>query len=177
MTAGEDRLDALERIAQDHATIRELFDFYDECAAAARRDPRMRREAAVALTRALEAHAAVETELFYRALADVLLEGNRLRDAYDEHIEMLQAVRRLRATPIESPEHQAGVAHLRRVAEHHIAEEETYLFAGARRAGIDLAALGRAMARRRDDLQGAQDDAGDRGSSRGAPRRGVPLAF
>lgn len=144
--------DALDYITQDHATIRELFALYADTphtALSARAD------ATQALLRELELHTAVETDVFYRALADVLRDGNRLRSAFDSHIEILALVRKVRATSVADPEHARLMAALREATEAHFDEEETHLFAGARDCAVDLGYLGRQLLRRRDALQGA----------------------
>lgn len=147
------RLDALELIAQDHATIRELFDLYDD----AEDDPVLRAEATAAIVAELEVHSALETDCFYLALASVMKDGNRLRAAFDEHIGILELARALRVTPVESTAHATLMDDLRRTMERHFAAEESELFAGARDAVLDLHFLGEQLARRRNELRGDRE--------------------
>jgi hypothetical protein len=144
--------DALDYITHDHATIRELFALYADTPLA---DLDAREDVTRALLGTLELHTAVETDVFYRALADVLRDGNRLRSAFDSHIEILALVRQVRATRVDDPEHARLMAALRTATEAHFDEEETHLFAGARDSAVDLGYLGRQLLRRRDALQDA----------------------
>ena len=103
------RLDALELVAQDHATIRELFDLYDDALG----DEALRADATATLLAAIELHSSLETDLFYRALAGVLRDGDRLRMAYEEHVAILALARAIRATPVDAAAHPALVHELR----------------------------------------------------------------
>lgn len=104
---------------------------------------------------ALEIHAQLEEEIFYPALARVLVDNATLAKSKPEHDEMRQLISRVREFTPGSPEFDQGFFRLMGVVLHHVADEESQLLPEAERSIPEqLGALGLQMTKRRMQLLG-----------------------
>src|SRR5690606_4327898 len=101
------------------------------------------------ICRALRGHMAAEEEYLYPAVAKSTGDKALVEHAIAEHMGARQIMERLEQGKAAR---DSDVSALRAAIEAHVAEEETELFAAARRAGIDLHAVGRVAAARRADV-------------------------
>lgn len=110
---------------------------------------------------ALEIHAQLEEEIFYPACRAAGIDSAVLEKSLPEHAEMRRVIGELRALDPASSAFDEAFMNLMRIVIHHVADEETVLFADAERVlGADrLAELGMEMTRRR--LQLAAPHAGE----------------
>lgn len=138
--------DAIALLEADHRRIEVLFDAYD------RAEPAERQAIASAVCAALRIHARIEEELFYPAMSEATGALDLLAEARVEHAvasDLITALERGR------PGDDLFDARMRVLGEyvyHHLIEEEDELFPLCEEAGIDLAVLGEALARRRQEL-------------------------
>jgi len=145
--AGQNALDVLKA---DHAAVRKLFSQYNK-AKKAGNDAAMKQNVA-AICKALTIHAAIEDEIFYPALRGRADADDQLDEAYVEHTHIDELVAQLEDSGLGSDLFEARVKVLSRYVEHHVKEEETSMFAKARRSSCDLVALGEQLLRRMQDL-------------------------
>lgn len=104
---------------------------------------------------ALEIHAQLEEEIFYPALAAVIVDDPALSKSRPEHDEMRTTIGRLRTMGPENAAFDGLFHQLIREVIHHVADEETVLLPAAERALTgELRSLGAKMARRRLQLLG-----------------------
>lgn len=104
---------------------------------------------------ALEIHAQLEEEIFYPALAAVIVDDPALSKSRPEHDEMRTTIGRLRTMGPENAAFDGLFHQLIREVIHHVADEETVLLPAAERAlTSELRSLGAKMARRRLQLLG-----------------------
>lgn len=101
---------------------------------------------------ALTIHAMLEEEILYPALRAAGHDHELLDEAEGEHASMRELVKRLEVLYPGEAHFAATVAVLAEEFGHHIEKEESELFLAARRAGLDLAALGARVAARRRAL-------------------------
>jgi len=103
---------------------------------------------------ALEIHAQLEEEIFYRAMRAVAAADNSALDkSVTEHDEMKRLIAALRAMQATDEQYDRTVMELMRDVMHHVADEETILLPDAERLlGDRLHELGAQMARRRLEL-------------------------
>jgi hemerythrin-like domain-containing protein len=101
----------------------------------------------------LTIHALVEEELFYPALRAAGGNDDLLDEAEGEHDGIRELVNQLEVIYPGDEHFTATVVVFGEELRRHIEKEERDLFAAARRAGIDLAALGLRMAMRRSALE------------------------
>ncbi|HEV8489536.1 MAG TPA: hemerythrin domain-containing protein [Candidatus Limnocylindrales bacterium] len=140
-------MDALELLAEDHARAKRVMQELRRT-----EGPDTRQTLFVRLERDLDAHEAIEQEIFYPALqpreSEIVLEG------IEEHHVVDMLMGELDALPFD---HEAWGARCRVMIgniEHHMQEEEVEMFPRARKAlgRRELADLGARMARRRDEV-------------------------
>ncbi len=127
-------------LADDHRTVLGWFRWYEQTS-----DPRVRRRLSDRICVALKAHMAGEEQHLYPALNRDVAER-----AFGEHAAAKTVMKRIEAGTDEAAL-DGLMDKLQREIVAHVAEEETELFAAARQAGIDLYALGRAVAAERAD--------------------------
>jgi hemerythrin superfamily protein len=147
-TEGTDDIapDALSLLRRDHRLAEELFA---EVARAAplQLDPLVRR-----ICKMLRVHAQIEEELFYPAVGRALTDETLLEHAVREHAQAKESIMRIESMSSDNPAVRAEIGLLsERVAEH-VAKEEQELFPKVSATGLDLNALGIALAERRDTL-------------------------
>jgi hypothetical protein len=139
-------MDAIELLKTQHAEIESLFRKL-----AAETDPKDRDDLVGRVIDRLTMHAALEEEIFYPAVAK-LGRGTFLVDhSRDEHRHVDHLLDELRDMHFCAPAAVAKLAELRRLVEHHVAEEERRLLPVAERLGpASLRELGRRMEERMD---------------------------
>jgi anaerobic glycerol-3-phosphate dehydrogenase len=135
-------------IRLDHMHVLAAFHRYSA-------DTAPSREAAIvnAACGALEIHAKLEEEIFYRALKKIQPTETALDKSVPEHDEMRATIAELRGMSADSPRFDELFMKLMREVIHHVADEETILLPEAERSmGRQLRSLGAAMNRRRFEL-------------------------
>jgi iron-sulfur cluster repair protein YtfE (RIC family) len=104
----------------------------------------------------LRVHTQIEEELFYpvvsRALTDDVSESPLLADAARDHAQAKESIARIESMTSDHAQFRDEVTNLARQIGEHVAQEEQELFPQVQSTTIDLAALGIALAERRDTL-------------------------
>lgn len=147
--------DAIRLLVADHQEIdacferyRQLREFADEG-----EDTRELRVAlALRICTMLVVHTAIEEDVFYPAVRDVLDEPLLLDEAEVEHASVKELIRQVRLGRPGQPLYEARIEVLAEYVQHHVREEENLLFPRVRRTALNLAALGREMSDRRQAL-------------------------
>ncbi|MFZ5780928.1 MAG: DUF892 family protein [Pseudomonadota bacterium] len=138
------RPDVLGLLADDHRTVLGWFDWYQHEAAAPRRS-----WIAANIVKALQAHMAIEEEIFYPAAEEATGEQALVEHAFAEHAEARDVMEKLRAPGADT---DSLMATLRRAIEKHVEEEETDLFPRVRATDLDRYEIGALCAARRVEL-------------------------
>ena len=141
--------DAIALLKADHRKVEELFADYDKASGDGRKQ-----KLAGEICRELSVHAAIEEEIFYPA-CEGKVEQDLLKEAYVEHDGAKLLIAEIEAGGPSDEFYDAKVAVLKEQIEHHVEEEERRmegLFAQARKAGLDMEALGLQLKRRKDAL-------------------------
>ncbi len=133
-------------LTDDHRTVLGWFDWYEHA-----NDPGTRREIATRVCAALRAHMAGEEDYLYPACERHIGRAGLVDRVRDEHAEAKRLMDQIERGQSADGPHPELVRRLRREIEAHVEEEETDLFAAARASGMDLYAIGRAVAARRVD--------------------------
>lgn len=143
----------LDLLAEDHARILKLFDDFQ----AIRFDDDLNGERKQRLVEsacaALIIHAQVEEEIFYPALRSTPDGFAWVEEAEVEHATTAAMLAELEWMDPEEPLYDAKFKVLGEYVRHHFAEEESKLFAQARRSGIALASLGEHLFERMETLK------------------------
>lgn len=115
-------MDAVTLLEQDHRTVEGLFRRYESLDG----DDEARTQIVREVIRELSIHAAIEEQIFYPAVRDVLAGGDSMTDeALHEHQEAKEALAELDRMEASDPEFDQRVRELIADVRHHVREEET----------------------------------------------------
>ncbi len=142
--------DAIALLKQDHRTVEELFAQFEKASGEGRKQ-----KLAEQICLELSVHAAIEEEIFYPA-CEGKVDEELLKEAYVEHDGAKVLIAEIEAGDGQSDDFfDAKVKVLQEQIEHHVEEEEKRMegmFSQARKAGIDMDALGEQLALRKAEL-------------------------
>jgi hypothetical protein len=135
-------------LKRDHASLRDLFDDFDNA------DPKGRREVFERIRAAFELHAQLEEELLYPELQKHDETRPAALEALQEHRLVKQLLAEIGRERVFDDDVVARVKVLRENVEHHVEEEEDEMFEKARDVlgEAALSELGRHFEKRRDAL-------------------------
>ncbi len=142
-------MDAVALLKQDHRTVEELFAQFEKAGGDGRKE-----KLATQICLELSVHAQIEEEIFYPA-CEGKVEDDLLKEAYVEHDGAKLLIAEIMAGEPSDEFYDAKVTVLQEQIEHHVEEEEKRLeglFAQARKAGLDMDALGEKLAARKAEL-------------------------
>ncbi len=141
--------DAVALLKEDHRTVEELFAQFEKASGDGRKQ-----KLANQICLELSVHAKIEEEIFYPA-CEGKVEEDLLKEAYVEHDGAKILIGEIMAGEPSDEFYDAKVTVLQEQIEHHVEEEEKRmegLFAQARKAGLDMDALGEQLAARKAEL-------------------------
>jgi len=141
--------DAVALLKHDHRAVADLFAQFEK----AKGDGR-KQELAEQICLELSVHASIEEEIFYPA-CEGKVEEDLLKEASVEHDGAKVLIAEIMAGEPSDDFYDAKVTVLQEQIEHHVEEEEMRmegLFAQARKAGLDMDALGEQLAARKQEL-------------------------
>jgi len=141
--------DAIALLKQDHRTVEELFERFTSASGAERK-----RKLAEEICLELSVHAQIEEEIFYPA-CEGKVDEDLLKESYVEHDGAKVLIAEIVSGGPDDEYYDAKVKVLQEEIEHHVEEEEKRLeglFAQARKAELDMDALGAELAARKQQL-------------------------
>ena len=141
--------DAIKLLTTDHRTVEKLFEDFEKAKGAARKEKLVQE-----ICTELKIHSMIEEEIFYPALRGKV-EEDMLDEAVVEHDGAKVLINDLETAEPNEEYYDAKVKVLQEQIEHHVKEEEQRMegmFAQARKAGLDMDALGAEMATRKEEL-------------------------
>jgi len=121
-------------LEQDHREVEEWFDEYNEL----KEDDNRKGSLAEKICLALKVHAQIEEEIFYPQARQATKDNDLIDEAAVEH-----ATEKL---------YDAKIRFLGEMVKHHIKEEEEELFPELVPAKMDLDAVGKELAKRKEEL-------------------------
>ena len=143
------KLDAIALLKQDHRQAEELFARFEKASGDAQK-----RELAERICLELSVHSKIEEEIFYPACKGKV-EEDLLKEGYVEHDGAKVLIAEIIAGGPGDGFYDSKVKVLQEQVEHHVQEEEKRvegLFSQARKAGLDMDALGERLAARKAEL-------------------------
>jgi len=148
MAAGQD---AIALLTADHREVSEMFEQFEQLGDRATTSKEKLKDK---ICKALIAHTTIEEEIFYPAVrAANVEEGEDMVDeAIVEHASAKDLIKQLQEMQPDDDLYDAKVKVLSEQIEHHVKEEEKEMFPKAKKAGLDLLALGQEMALRKQEL-------------------------
>ena len=141
--------DAIALLKADHRTVEELFEQYEGASGSAKKQ-----KIAMQICLELTVHAQIEEEIFYPA-CEGKIEEDMLKEAYVEHDGAKVLIAEIEAGGPDDDYYEVKVKVLSEDIEHHVKEEEARMegiFAQARKAGLDMDALGEQLRVRKEEL-------------------------
>ncbi len=157
MDAGETAGDVFEMLKTDHRHVQDLFTKFEDA------DKRARTSIAEETLAALEVHAALEEELVYPAIAEVIEDKDAVNEAKEEHHVAKLLIKELHKMEATDDAFATKFKVLGELVGHHIEEEEGELFPQAQEAGFEPESLSEEVSTRRAKLM--QKYAGGKKSS------------
>lgn len=142
--------DAIALLKEDHRTVEELFTEFEKARGEGRKQA-----LATEICTELSIHAQIEEEIFYPA-CEGKVDEDLLKESYVEHDGAKVLIAEIMAGEPSDEFYDAKVTVLQEEIEHHVQEEEKRLeglFAQARKAGLDMDALGEELAARKAQLK------------------------
>ena len=147
--AQAEKMDAVAMLKADHRKVEELFEKFEGATAAGQKQ-----RLAEQICMELKIHTILEEEIFYPA-CEGKIEEDLLSEAYVEHDSAKVLIGQIEESEPNAEFYDAKVKVLSEEIEHHVEEEEKRMegmFAQARKAGLDMDALGEQMAARKEEL-------------------------
>ena len=144
-----DQPDAIALLKADHRKVEGLFEKFESA-----RGKSQKESLAKEICTELTVHTIIEEEIFYPACKGKA-EEDLIEESYVEHDGAKVLIAQIEAGGPDEEFYDAKVKVLSEQIEHHVGEEEKPaegLFAQARKAGIDMDALGQKMAARKEEL-------------------------
>ena len=141
--------DAIALLKADHRAVEELFEKFEKASGDERKQ-----SLAEEICLELSVHAQIEEEIFYPA-CEGNVEEDLLKESYVEHDGAKVLITEIINGEPSDEFYDAKVKVLQEEIEHHVKEEEKRLeglFAQARKADLDLDALGQELAARKQEL-------------------------
>jgi hemerythrin superfamily protein len=143
--------DAIALLTADHKEVHTLFVKYrklvkDEA------DAPPRQALAQQICALLTVHATIEEEIFYPAAREADVDHALLDEAEVEHASAKALMGQIASMDADEALYDANVIVLAEYIEHHVKEEEGEMFPEAKKAGVDMEALGQRMQERKSEL-------------------------
>lgn len=141
--------DAIALLKADHREVEDLFAQFEAAKGDGKKE-KLARQICLELT----VHAQIEEEIFYPA-CEGKVEEDMLKEAYVEHDGAKLLIAEIEAGGPDDEYYDAKVKVLSEQIEHHVGEEEARMegiFSQARKAGLDMDALGDQLRARKEEL-------------------------
>ena len=157
---GEGGEDVFEMLKTDHRHVQDLFTKFEDA------DKRARASIADETLTALEVHAALEEELVYPAVAEVIDDEELVNEAKEEHHVAKLLIKELRKMDAEDEGFSTKFKVLGELVGHHIEEEEGEMFPQAQEGGFEPESISDEVSKRKAKLmqkyEGGKKSSGSR---------------
>jgi hemerythrin-like domain-containing protein len=138
--------DVFEMLKTDHRHVQDLFTRFEDA------DKRTQTSIADEALTALEVHAALEEELVYPAIAEVLDDEETIQEAREEHHVAKLLIKELRKMDVDDEGFSTKFKVLGELVSHHIEEEEAEVFPQAQEAGFEPESISEDVSKRKAKL-------------------------
>jgi hemerythrin superfamily protein len=132
--------DAIAILTADHKKVKKLFKEYEKLKEDG--DPSEKEELVAQICAELTLHAEAEESIFYPAVRAAIDEEDLLDEAEVEHATAKDLIAQLEGGDSSDPLYDAKVKVLSEYIDHHVKEEEDEMFPKAKKAKMDMEALG-----------------------------------
>ena len=146
------RQDAIALLTQDHKAVQKIFKEFDKLKQNGG-DADEKSELVKRACQELTIHAQIEEEIFYPAIRDGIEDEDLMDEAEVEHASAKELISQLESMDPSNDLYDARFTVLGEYINHHVKEEQDEMFPKAKKAKLDLIALGEDMAQRKQELR------------------------
>lgn len=139
--------DAVQLLMADHKKVKALFEEFEDADGSAEKA-----ELVATICKELEVHMQIEEEIFYPAVKQALNDHELVPEGEVEHGSVKDLIAQVKGVKPAGDTYDARVKVMGELIEHHVKEEESEMFPAAKKAKLDLNALGARMAARKQQL-------------------------
>jgi hemerythrin-like domain-containing protein len=150
--------DASTLLTEDHRRVRKMFDDFKKLKSG---DVEEKEDLVRKACAELKIHTTLEEEIFYPAAREKLDDTSLIDEAEVEHASAKQLIGELEEMTPDEDLYDAKFTVLGEYVKHHVAEEETQIFPQAKKAKVDMQALGKEIQQRKEELQRQADVSSD----------------
>lgn len=143
-------VDAIALLKEDHKKAKKLFKDFEKLKEKGSDEEKAALVSQICME--LTVHTQIEEEVFYPAFRKTKDAEDMVDEATVEHATAKDLIRQLQSMQPSDELYDAKVTVLGEYIEHHVEEEEKEMFKKAKRAKLDLAALGKKLASRKKAL-------------------------
>jgi hypothetical protein len=143
--------DAISILKADHDKVKKMFKQFK--ALHENEEDDQAAELVGQICNELKIHTAVEEEIFYPALREVIDDEDLMDEAEVEHQSAKELIEKIEGGSEQGDKHAAMVTVLGEYVNHHIEEEQDEMFPKAKRAKLDLEELGQQIMTRKQELK------------------------
>jgi hypothetical protein len=140
---------AFDVLEEDHREVEEWFDEYDELKDS---DEDRKADLAEKICLALKVHAQMEEEIFYPLAREASQDNDLIDEAFVEHSTVKNLIGEIEEMEVGEELYDAKIRVLGEMVKQHIKEEEEELFPELQSTKMDLDAVGKALAERKEEL-------------------------
>ena len=152
--SGDDSEDAIALLTADHEKVKELFQEFEALTEDEDEDTiEQKGEIANQICMELTIHAQLEEEIFYPAVRQAIDEDDLIDEAEAEHASAKELIAEIESMEPDDELYDSTVIELSEAVTRHVEEEQGEIFPRAKKAKLDLAALGQRLAERKEELQ------------------------
>ena len=140
---------AFDVLEEDHREVEEWFDEYDELKDS---DEDRKADLAEKICLALKVHAQIEEEIFYPQAREASQDNDLIDEAVVEHSTVKNLIGEIEEMEVGEELYDAKIRVLGEMVKQHIKEEEEELFPELQSTKMDLDAVGKELAERKQEL-------------------------
>jgi hemerythrin-like domain-containing protein len=144
-------LDAIDLLKQDHERVEKAFKEFEKLD---REDTETCQNLIQSVCEQLKVHTTLEEEIFYPAVREAIEDEDLLNEAAVEHETARMLIDQLENMDADDPNYFATFTVLGEYVRHHVKEEQNEMFPAAKKAKMDLEALGERLRTRKEELVG-----------------------
>ena len=144
------REEIISQLKEDHKKVKKAYKQFEKLDVD--EDPEQCEALVQQVLDDLTLHAALEEEFLYPAVKELIAEPDLIEEAEVEHESMHTAIDQLRGMSASDEKYAARFTVLCEYVLHHVKEEESEMFPQAKKAKLDLEALGQQMLARKEEL-------------------------
>ncbi|TCS36310.1 hemerythrin HHE cation binding domain-containing protein [Paucimonas lemoignei] len=146
-TATTNAVDAIALLKEDHKKAKKLFKDFEKLKEKGSDEEKAALVSQICME--LTVHTRIEEEIFYPAFRKTKDAEDMVDEATVEHASAKDLIRQLQSMQPSDDLYDAKVTVLGEYIEHHVEEEEKEMFKKAKRAKLDMVALGKKLASRK----------------------------